>query len=302
MFCCFYTIKCNNLKILKADIIRMFQGNLCNFIKIVRVKDWFYIIGIAFLGFLYKIEQFKFYEAVYLLIVASLFVIHGYVTNTYYDMKHEKSSSSKYYDKNTESNLLFYMALAAFLINMVISLLYSNILFVLVVVGGIVSFIYSSSWTRMKDKPFLNIILNSTGFTILFLIGYFFNKYVSIDVLYLSGYIWLGIIPSQIIHLLAHNRFERNWPLPVNVSLKFFYIFQLLWLGEISMACVFLNNIYPIFVLTLLFCITQIVIIKICMRRLSSNSGIFLKIRDKFKFVHIIFGLFFAIILILFKH
>lgn len=269
-----YFIQCNKGAVLK----------FLNLLKMLRLKDWFYTVGIAFLGYFYKID-FDIHHFLYLTVIASLYVGHGYIINNYFDMKKE--------DSNCIFNLSPILIISLFFLftNLIISFFYSKLIFLLVILGAIISFLYSSSYTSLKDIPLFNIILNSTGFTILFLIGYFSNKNFTLDVLHLSGYIWLGIIPSQIIHLMAHKTKEKNWPFSLGISLKQFYLSQLVWLGWAFVVFSFLNHIYILFVLTLMFCIIQVVTIELYRRKGYIDTGNFFKIRNKFKFLNIIFGM-----------
>lgn len=268
----------------------------CKYLRLLRIKDWFYIIGLAFLGFFYKERIFKFIDIFLLIIVSSLYLAHGYSLNEYFDLRYEYLRVSKEDRKHTTTNRKpSFLPIFLLFLNCIISFYLSKLIFFLIVLGGLCSYLYSSSFTRLKNRPLANILLNSSGFTILFIIGYLFNKPLSIMTFYLSGFIWLGVIPSQIIHLMAHNQIERNWPFPLVVSYKLFYLSLLIWAGWSFLVFSITNNMHTVSLATLTFCAIQFLIIR-SFNKSDLSNGRIVAIRDKFKIINIIFG---AILLIL---
>jgi 4-hydroxybenzoate polyprenyltransferase len=260
-----------------------------NLIKLLRIKDWFYVSGIAFLGYFYKIKYFNFNEFLYLLTISIFYVSSGYILNNYFDIQIEKpvyKGKVKY---------LFFIAIIIIILNLFISFLKSYSVFVLMLSGTVISFLYSSFFTRFKDKPFWNIILNSTGFVVLFCSGYIFNKAYSNEILFLSVYIWFGIVPSQIIHLTADRKKENNWRFSIDTSLELYYLFDIIWVLCAFFIFCFVLHIPSIFLLTLLFCIVKFFIIKKtnydCL-----NIDKFISIRNRYKIAHVIFGILLAFI------
>jgi len=174
---------------------------------------------------------------------------------------------------------------------LLVSFFYSKMVFLLVILGGTVSFLYSSPYTRFKKRPALNIVLNSTGFAILFLIGYIANKSLSFSALHLAGYIWLGVAPSQIIHLMGHGRTEGNWNLPMARSIKLWHLSLLVWLIW-SFLCFFIfENMTGVFYLTLVFCVFEVSIMQVFRSKGRISIDGILTIRKTFKIISIIFGL-----------
>ena len=260
--------------------------------KFLRVKDWFFIIGLPFLGFFYNRKRFEFSGIFLLFIIASLYFAHGYSINRYFDFKNKELSFPE-----GEINIRRNVAFSFFLLglNCIISLFYSKPIFILVILGAVISLLYSS--TKLKRNPFFNVAFNSSGFTILFLIGCLANKPISSDVLYLLAYVWIGIISSQIIHLMAHKQIEHNWSFSLVISYKLFYLSLLIWIGWTFVVFSLINNMNRISLATLIFCITQVLIIKLCNR-----SGLlkdkFLNIRNKFRTLNIIFGVILLVLLL----
>jgi len=259
------------------------------YLEFLRTKDWFYVIGLAYLGFFFKIERLNITDFIYISVIALLYVAHGYTINNYFDFKLREIDHLNKFWKNINFQTALFISVLFGFINFCFSLFYSKTIFTLVILGTAVSFIYSSSWTRFKDRFVLNIILNSTGFTILFLIGYLANKPFSNLIIFLSGYIWLGVIPSQIIHLMAHNDIQ------IDHAFKLFYLFLLLWLFEAFICFYIYTKLNILFVLTLVFCIAQVLIIEFSNCRKCKSIEKINNIRKIFKITDIILGIFLII-------
>lgn len=263
---------------------------LLNYIRIFRIKDWFYITGLAYLGYFSGFGSFLLVDFIYLSLIAILYIAHGYSLNNYFDLKINPpySNPKTHFDIDLKAVLIISLVLG--LLSIVLSLCYSASIFILVMLGSLISFLYSSRFTRLKRIPAWNIILNSSGFTVLFLIGYFINKPFSAAVLYLSVYIWIGIIPSQLIHLVAHNDLEGNWSFSLRLSLILIYLFWLLWLFWTFLSFVIYLNAAAIFITTFIFCVIQAFIIEHFRRKeclLLSNIRI---IRKIFTWMDIVLG------------
>lgn len=247
---------------------------LLKYLEFFRVKDWFFIVGLAYLGYFYELEKFVFLDFLVISLIAILYLAHGYSINNYFDLErqgiHSEISKLK-------------IACITLVINCIISFFYSWMIFILVVLGGAISFLYSSS-INLKSKPFWNIVLNSTGFTLLFLIGYTSKGSISTSGLAFAGYIWLGIIPAQIIHLLSHKNKGENWPFSERASLGFFYLAHLLWLSWTFFA---LAEIRLIFWLTLIFSLVQLLVLSFSI----SSKCSFYSVRNKLRILNVVFGM-----------
>jgi 4-hydroxybenzoate polyprenyltransferase len=101
----------------------------------------------------------------------------------------------------------------------------------LIIVGALLAYLYSAAPFRFKSIPFMDLVVNSTGFSILFLIGYCSLKPLDKSSLLIAILFFLLFIPLQIIHELAHFEKDKSekaittvvrYGIPV--SLKLFFI------------------------------------------------------------------------------
>jgi 4-hydroxybenzoate polyprenyltransferase len=260
------------------------------YIQIIRIKDWFYITGIAYLGFFSHSTSFAITDFVYLSLIAILYNAHGYSLNNYFDFQIDQPTSETMMYRDINSKAVLIISIACCLLSIGLALYYSYSIAILVVLGIIISFSYSSRFTRLKKIPVWNIILNSSGFTILFLMGYLANKPFSTTALYLSIYIWIGIIPSQLIHLVAHSDSENNWLTPPRFSIALIYISLLSWLLWALFSFTIYLKAGSILMATLIFCIFQVVIIECFKQREGLLASNFRIIRKILKWANIVFG------------
>lgn len=269
------------------------------YFRFFRIKEWFYIIGLAYLGLFSGTKQFFVKDYLHLFIIASLYLAHGYSINNYFDLKCSRVNVLDIYGEYFNVKLALIVSILLFLINLTVAFYFSKSIFILVIMGGIVSFLYSSSLLRLKEKPFLNIALNSTGFTIVFLLGYLINSVFGTSAFCLGGYIWLGIVPSQIIHLLAHRDIEHNWPFSLKDSLIMFYLSLVIW---VVWPLIFFYkewNRMAFFFSTLVFCMAQVIVMESYQCRNNFTVDKMVKIRNVFRIINIIFGLCLAILFIM---
>lgn len=269
-----------------------------NYIKFLRIQDWFYITGLTYLGFFLKTSQLDIKNLFFISLISSLYLAHGYSINNYFDHQRNQANVAGQFkgEFNWRAGLLISVGL--FLINAALSFFYSKLIFLLVISGGVTSYLYSSTHIKFKSCFLFNIILNSTGFVILFLIGYLANKPISVNALLFSGYVWLGIVPSQIIHLIVHNPDEKNYSFSSNLAFRYFYLSLLIWL-LFSFVCFISTQRGSIFILTLIFCLFQILIIELFKCRNKFSLPKILRVRMIFRYANIILG--FILIYFLFR-
>jgi len=89
--------------------------------------------------------------------------------------------------------------------------MYSPVIFLLVIAGSLLSFIYSAPPIRAKRYIILNLILNSLGFSLLFLIGFVtLNRHTTFSSIMMTSFFAIFFIPIQIIHQVSHYQEDKE--------------------------------------------------------------------------------------------
>lgn len=177
------------------------------FLNYFRVKEWLHILGLPILGFIYSngLNLFS-KEFISALFLSSLLLSFAY-------------SFDKYYDR-TKNNRAFDKKLIPSIASMIASVIYasylSNTILSLTVIDILIVIFYVLPPFRLKGAPIFVTVLNSLGFTMLFLIGYSTNSNINSNTLLFSGLIALIMIPIQLVHELAH--FDKDKKMGLNTT------------------------------------------------------------------------------------
>jgi len=224
-----------------------------------RIKEWIYIVGLVLLGFFYGgIKNFNFSQFFVLLVISFLYLSHGYSMNNCCDFKID----SKAKNPISSGELTFRKGLLIshflFLFNCLISFLFSKVIFLLVVIGWVLSILYSAPPFRFKYRLIPNLLLNSLGFSILFMIGFLANKSVVLEMWLLVVLIFLTVMSAQTIHLVSHRREYKHFYI-YRKYLIFLFCFLLSSLVTWSFVLwLFFSFTKVLFILTLLFSLIQL--------------------------------------------
>lgn len=261
-----------------------------SYIRFLRIKDWFYIVGLAWLGLFFGAKQLYIKDLFFLSVASSLYLAHGYSLNNYFDLKQPGDSVLIQYGEGFNSKVALFISLLLFGISIAVSLFYSKIAIILIILGAVISFLYSSSLFRFKKVPLLNIVLNSTGFTILFLLGFLMNKRFDVTALCLGGYIWLGIVPSQLVHLMSHRYSDAVNKTSLKTLFTLLYMSVFAWAATSFIFFYALNNFKIVFVLTLLVCLAYILVIEVSRCRSAFSIVKITRVRFLIRLINIVFG------------
>ncbi len=209
--------------------------------------------------------------------IAASYLAHGYSLNLNFDdnLPAEEKKNTLYASAIAPVPAL---VLAAF-INKTVLLIF--------ITGAAVNYLYSSDSFNLKKFPTFNLILNSTGFTLLFAIGWVINKSIQSSFIIISIYIWLGIIPFQIIHMASHKSMDRYWPYSDISSKKLSAITVLLW----ALYSVLISVSGELDILFSLFTTIYAFIIILLLHRHNS----FPVIRNRLRYYNIVFGTLLAV-------
>jgi 4-hydroxybenzoate polyprenyltransferase len=270
---------------------------LVDVVAFLRVPDWYYLVGLGLLGYTYRMPRLDVANLGLVLAVTSLYLAHGYGFNHYYDVRAgEREPTSA---RVARSGLLLSIACLIGAIGLALLCL-PPIVAALLGVGGVISLLYSSSLTRLKRLPFWNVVLNSSGFTVLFLVGFFANKTYLPVVPCLLGYIWLGIVPFQVIHLMSHRPQEGYWSLSQRASLVLFYLSQALWVGfGAIVSLLYYRGMVVLTALTTVYCLVQVLVVLREKRGAQLTVEAATQTRHWLKLMNIAFGVLLVVLFVL---
>lgn len=260
-------------------------------VRFIRIQDWYYLIGIAYLGFCFQLRRWDTAAFAALTLVASLYLAQGYSLNHYFDIVTKEKDGRGCLVGGFGLRRALCLSIGLLALNLIVAFFHSKAVLGLVVIGAAIGFLYSSPRTYLKNKFFLNIILNSTGFTVLFLVGYFSNKPLSSLTFYTAGYMWLGIVPEQLIHLMAHRTVEGALRISFERSFVLLYSSLFLWLAWSFVCFAVLCPMGPLFLATLVFCAFQVAVIEIGRYRHRASVEGVQRLRAIFKYANVPFGI-----------
>lgn len=243
-----------------------------------RVKDWLHVLGLTILGIgFYSPLSLLSAQSLKGLIISALYLAHGYSLNTCID-----ATIEPYWNKtlgNLDKNFFYKLILfsySLFFINFVISFLYLRILAYLVVAGSILCLLYSLPPVRLKNNVIFNHVLNSSGFAILFIIGFLsVSKKITVDSVAMAMFFTFLFIPLQIVHQISHCMEEGIGGVALRMktfksNIWHFFIFSLaliiLWIllmGEMINSK-YIYYLYPtsLFVVLFIYFMRKIIISK----------------------------------------
>jgi 4-hydroxybenzoate polyprenyltransferase len=255
-----------------------YNKHVREFLIYIRINDWLHILGLAVLGIIFYSSSSLFtLKAILGLIVSMLYLAHGFSLNNYFDTAIDQRINKRYLPPTGASCKRFLLfSYSLFLINCFLAWWISIKLAALIILGSILALIYSAPPLRLKKSTCLNIILNSAGFAIIFLIGFLsVSQTVSWAALIMSVLFALIFIPLQIVHQISHSEADK-----VENILTIFNRYglkptiYLLYLSLAVLACwslligILYHNYIGIFYLTCLFCFLFLV----SLRRIKNNK------------------------------
>jgi len=173
------------------------------YLQFFRVFDWVHVLGLTMLGFIFasgtNINPFRFIIA---LLISALYLAHGYSLNECFDViiKHKPNRRNLFSESLIPFRVTMISSYVVLFLNGGISFLFSKHIFVLVLMGAVFAWLYSVPPLRLKEKPFLGILCNSLGFSVLFLIGFSSVKTIDAQAILMTVFIFLLFLPIQLIH------------------------------------------------------------------------------------------------------
>lgn len=272
-----------------------------SFATFFRTKEWLHILGLAVLGIAFHSEFDLFtHNALLGLIVSSLYLAHGFSLNNYFDIRIDRPIKKGGFSLNYPLHKkLLLCSCALFLVNCVLSFQISPIVLYLVIIGGILGVAYSAPPLRLKKMTFLNILLNSAGFSVIFLIGFVsVNNSVTLHSLMMAILFALVFIPLQIMHQISHSEADKIQNIQTiynRYGLKktlFYFDLSLVLLVLWSLLLSILNDRYDyIFYSTFLFGFSLFYALHRMKNDKIAESGYATKTRLLFRKICILYGI-----------
>ncbi len=230
----------------------------------LRINDWLHILGLTFLGItFYSYSSLFTLRALLALTASLLYLAHGFSLNNYFDIAIDQHINKKFLPPDRISRKGF-LALSyfLFLINCFIAYAISLKVLYLIVLGSVLALIYSAPPFRLKKSTFLNILLNSAGFAVIFIIGFAsVSKAITPAALVMSVLFALVFIPLQIVHQIAHSEADKiegilsiynRYGLKPTIYLSYLSLVVLIFWS--LLVGLLYRNYISIFYLTSLFC------------------------------------------------
>ncbi|MBU1933430.1 MAG: UbiA family prenyltransferase [Candidatus Omnitrophica bacterium] len=151
------------------------------------------------------------YKSLLSIVISSLYLAHGFSLNNYFDAAIDRHINKEFFPSGQISNKkLLAFSYALFSINCFISYKISVNIVCLVVLGSATCLIYSAPLLRLKKNTLLNIILNSLGFSIIFLIGFTtVSNSITPAALMMTMLFAIVFIPLQIVHQISHSEADK---------------------------------------------------------------------------------------------
>ena len=179
----------------------------------IRIKDWLHILGLAILGMaFYSYPSLFTHQSLLGLIASSLYLAHGFSLNNYFDITIDQYINKKFLQSDRVSKKKF-LAFSYFLffINCLVSYKISTKVLYFVILGSMLTLIYSAPPFRLKKYTSLNIFLNSIGFSLIFLIGFAsVSDSITPAALMMAVLFALVFIPLQIVHQISHSEADKK--------------------------------------------------------------------------------------------
>ena len=271
------------------------------FFIFLRIRDWLHILGLTVLGIsFYSGSSLLTYKSLLALVISSLYLAHGFSLNNYFDVTIDRYIGKDFFllDQIFHKRFLA-LSYLLFLINCVISFKISSIVLCLVIIGSITGLIYSAPPLRLKRITFLNILLNSLGFSFIFLIGFASVSNSITPAALMMALLFIPLfIPLQIIHQISHSEADKKGDIQsiynrygFKVTAHFFNFSLMLLLSWSLLIGALYNKYIYIFYPTFLFCLSFFYFMRRIKKSKKNHSEFALKTRLLFRKICMLYGI-----------
>lgn len=232
---------------------------MLSLVNFLRIRDWWYLNGLFLLGYVYSGGRLDLTKDLFLgLLISSFYLAHGYSMNEYFDRMNARPRNTQ------EKHRVFYLNLfmGTFLLNVFLSWHTSTAAGIIVILGGILSWVYSAPPLYLKRMAWGRLFLNALGFSLLFLLGAVFSRGWGLEEILLSLNIFLIFIPAELFHNLNDMAMDKSdgiltFPLKygidaalnavtTSVFILVLYTFLFSLTGSISPFMALLNGVFSV--------------------------------------------------------
>jgi len=194
------------------------QARLRRVFALLRVKDWLPLTGLVLLGYLFAGPVSSFWELGMTMLAGSLFLAQGYGLNNIADVRVDSKKKNPLVGSDMSIKYAMIITVFLVLLGLYVSFLLSIAAATAFFIGVAINVVYSFPPLRLKRFVLSNLIFNSAGFTMLALIGALTRPLSSTELFLFSGFIFLSLIPYQIIHIKSHQDSDPLQGLPDDVQ------------------------------------------------------------------------------------
>jgi 4-hydroxybenzoate polyprenyltransferase len=160
-------------------------------IKIYRVKNWYYQLGIVILGFV-LVAQPNF-ELIKILFLGSLLLAFAYSYNDYCECVQKK----RYF-------------ILPLLLSIITLPLFNYMQILFAVIALMISIAYSIRPIALRERPFLGSIANAVGVPILFLLGYLHTAFLNLTAALFVSLLFCFVMIGQLLHEVTHIKDDKK--------------------------------------------------------------------------------------------
>jgi 4-hydroxybenzoate polyprenyltransferase len=162
-----------------------------NIIKFYRILNWYYYLGFILIGF--SLKSMLNIDIVKHVLFGAFLLAYAFSLNDFYDNQQKK--------KFFVLPLIFSFLLLTF---------FNIFQIVLSIIFLIIVTFYSAYPFKWKEKPFISSICNGIGFTIIFLLGYFYMPNLNLDGILFALLFFSFNMVAQFIHEIIHLKEDRK--------------------------------------------------------------------------------------------
>lgn len=185
-------------------------------IRFLRPQRWLHALGIVLLGYLSG-GAFRSAQQIVIVVAAgSLFLAQGYGFNNIADAAVDRKEKNPLVSGSLKRNVAVVLCTLIASAGLVLSVYISPPTALCFLAGILINIAYSFYPLRLKRFFLSNIILNSAGFVALAFIGLFARPATPMDAVLFGGFIFLSLVPYQIVHIYSHKRDDPLAGLPEN--------------------------------------------------------------------------------------
>ncbi len=202
-----------------------------DWITLFRPLAWLPVLGLLLLGLLFPGTVQSPTTMLASLMAGVLFLAQGYAFNSIADVAVDNPTKNPLTEGRLRTWTAILVCSIIALFGLFMSLLLSRGSALAFLSGVIFNAAYSFPPLRLKRFLWSNLILNSAGFTMLALIGALAGRLPGKELWLLGGFIFLSLVPYQIIHLFTHKKSDPIHGLPENPVRLFFVSHSILLVG-----------------------------------------------------------------------